>query len=130
MADFIAFNEGLQVVSDTGFPATVYFDLSTKAVSAFVAGDAYTGRAPITGTGYTAMSGAEPASTALGGKSFTQVTWATSSATDWSSPSTIVCSTGTKIICAWNLVTGGATRDMSQANTTLAVTPTYLPTNP
>jgi hypothetical protein len=28
-------------------------------------------------------------------------------------------------ICAWNLVTGGTARDMSAANTTEQVTPTY-----
>jgi hypothetical protein len=131
MADFIAFNEGRCVVEDTGWPATVTFDLSTKAVSAFTAADTYATRAPITGTGYAAKTQAEPAATGLGSKVFaTALQWLTGAATNWTNPCTIVASDGTKIICAWNLVAGGAARDMSQANTTLNVTPTYAPTNP
>jgi len=130
VADFIAFNEGRQVVEDTGWAATVKFDLSTKAVSALVATDTYATRAAITGTGYTQGSQAEPAATGLGSKVFTQMSWATGASTNWQNPCSIIASDGTKIICAWNLVPGGAARDMSQANTTLNVTPTYLPTNP
>jgi hypothetical protein len=129
-ADFIGFNEGRQVVEDTGWPATVTFDLSTLAVSGLAATTVYSGRTPITGTGYTNKTQAEPAATGLGGKTFTVLTWATGAATNWTNPCTIIASDGTKIICAWNLVAGGAARDMSQANTTLNVTPTYLPTNP
>ena len=129
-ADFIGFNEGRCLVEDTGWPATVTFDLSTNAVANFTAATIYSGRAPITGTSYTAKTQAEPAASGLGGKSFTVLSWATGSDTNWTNPKTIVASDGTKIICAWNLVAGGAARDMSQANTTLNVTPTYLPTNP
>jgi|SRR4249919_3788763 len=130
MADFIAFNEGRQLVEDSGWPATITFDLSTKAVSAFTAADTYATRAAITGTGYTNKTQTEPAATGLGSKVIPQSQWLTGAATNWQNPCTIVASDGTKIICAWNLVAGGAARDMSAANTTLNVTPTYLPTNP
>jgi hypothetical protein len=118
------------MVEDTGWPASLKFDLSTKAVSAFTAADTYATRAAITGTGYAQASGTEPASTALGRKDFAQIPWATGAATNWQNPCTVVVSDGVKIICAWNLVPGGAARDMSQANTTLNVTPSYVPTNP
>ena len=130
MADFIAFNEGRQLVEDTGWPATVKFDLSTKAVSALSATDTYATRGVITGTGYTQGSQAEPAASGLGMKAFSQMSWATGAATNWQNPCSIIASDGAKIICAWNLVSGGTARDMSQANTTLNVTPTYAPTNP
>jgi len=130
VADFIAFNEGRQLVEDGGWPSTVTFDLSTKAVSAFTAADTYATRAPITGTGYAAKTQSEPAAVGLGSKVFSQNQWLTGAATNWTNPCTIVASDGAKIICAWNLVAGGAARDMSQANTTLNVTPTYAPTNP
>lgn len=131
MADFIAFNEGRQVVEDGGWPTTVSFDLSTKAVAAFTAADTYATRAVITGTGYAVKTQAEPTATGLGAKVFpTALVWATGAAANWQNPCTIVAHDGTKIICAWNLVAGGAARDMSQPNTTLNVTPTYSPTNP
>jgi hypothetical protein len=133
MADFIAFNAGRIIVEDTGWGTPVKFDLSTKAVAAFSATDGYAARAAITGTGYAQGSQSEPASTTatLGQKAFSQLSWATGSATDWQSPCSIVASDGSAALyCAWNLVAGGASRDMSQANTTLNVTPTYLPTNP
>jgi hypothetical protein len=128
--DFIAFNEGRQMVEDTGWPTSLKQDLSTKDCATFVATDTYATRAAITGTGYAQASETEPAATGLGSKVFTQESWSTGAAVDWQSPKSIVVSDGTKIICAWNLVAGGAARDMSQANTTLNVTPTYAPTNP
>lgn len=130
MAEFVAFNEGMQLVSDTGWPSSVKFDLSTKAVADFAATDAYAARAPITGTGYAQASQSEPAADQLGRKVFTQISWDNGSATDWQNPKSIVASDGSKIICAWNLVAGGSARDMSQAHTTVAVTPTFAPTNP
>ena len=130
MADFIAFNEGMEVVNDTGWPDPVKFDLSSKAVSDFAASDAYAARAPITGTAYAQGSQAEPAATGLGVKAFTALSWDTGTATDWTNPKSIVASTGSKIICAWNLIAGGAARDMSQAHTVLSITPTFTPTNP
>lgn len=139
MPDFIAFNEGRQLVEDTGWPATVTFDLSTSSVggvggsTAFAAGNTYAGGyGVITGTGYAAATQAEPAATGLGSKVFTQLSWATGSATNWpANVRSIVARNGTtQLICAWNLIAGGAVRDMSQANTTLNVTPSYVPTNP
>ena len=131
MADFIGFNEGRCVVEDVGWPATVSFDLSTKAVSGFTAADTYATRAAITGTGYAAKTQAQPVPSGLGGLAFSPaLSWANGAAANWQNPCTIVAHDGSKIICAWNLVAGGAARDMSSPNTTLNVTPTYLPTNP
>lgn len=130
-ADFLGFNLGRAAVEDTGWPASVKFDVSTNAVADFTAATTYASRAPITGTGYAQASQAEPAATGLGVKTFTQMSWATGSATDWTNPKSIVASDGsTYNLCAWNLIAGGAARDMSQANTTLNVTPTYSPSNP
>jgi hypothetical protein len=131
-ADFLGFNAGRIICEDTGWPATQTFDLSTKAVSAFAATDAYSARAAITGTGYTQKTQAEPAATAatLGQKAWTVLSWATGAAADWQNPSSIVVSDGTVLYCAWNLVPGGAAQAMNAANTTINVTPTYLPTNP
>jgi hypothetical protein len=135
VADFIAFNEGRQVVETSGWPATDTVDLSTKAVGTGVtpwaATDVYSGRSAITGTGYAAKTQGRPTSTALGSMVFpTALSWPNGAATNWQNPCSIVASDGAKIICAWNLVPGGAARDMSQANTTLNVTPSYVPTNP
>lgn len=133
MPDFRAFNEGRIQVEDSGWPATVSFALSTRDCTTHVATDTFAGGfGVLTGTGYAAATQAEPAATGLGRKLFTVLSWATGAATNWLSPKSIVAyDAGTsKLICAWNLVAGGATRDMSQANTTLNVTPDYNPTNP
>lgn len=141
MADFIAFNEGRQVVEDSGWPATCTFDLSTRSVggvggsTAFAATDTKVGGyGVLTGTGYTTKTQAEPAASGLGRKLFTQLSWTTGAATDWSALTRSIVvwddNATDKLICAWNLVAGGAVRDMSQANTTLNVTPDYNPTNP
>jgi hypothetical protein len=134
-ADFIAFNAGRIAVETAGggWPNPVKFDLSTNAVSDFAATTAYASRAPITGTGYLQASQAAPTPTAatLGNMEFSEIPWATGAATDWDSPKSIVASNGSSyLVCAWNLVAGGTARDMSQANTTLNVTPTFAPTNP
>jgi hypothetical protein len=70
MADFIAFNEGRQLVEDGGWPTSVIFDLSTLAVSGFTAATVYSGSAAITGTGYTNKTQTEPAAVGLGSKVF------------------------------------------------------------
>ncbi len=139
MADYIGFNEGQQQVGDTGWPATVTFALSTSSVggvggsTAFAATTVHASFGEITGTGYARASQSEPAATALGRKLFTQMAWATGSAVNWpNNVRSIVAldNTTTKLICAWNLIAGGAVRDMSAANTTLNVTPDHAPTNP
>ncbi len=133
MADFIAFTEGKTELANNGLPSTCYLLLSTKSVdatSAHTAGETLAGATlgEITGTGYSRQSQAEPTASS-GVVTFAQASFATSAATDW--PATvrsIVLATGAsttgKAICAWNLQTGGAARDMSAANTTEAVTPT------
>lgn len=134
MANFIAFDEGLTDLINNGLPSTCTFDLSTKSVdgtSPFTAADTYGGGYGVaTGTGYSAKTESEPTA-AAGVVSFAQKSWSTGSATDW--PSTvrsIVLRNGTsKLLCAWNLQSGGAARDMSAANTTENVTPTLTLTD-
>lgn len=135
MADFISFNEGRKELANNGLPATCYFLLSTKpcsGVGAHVVTDTLVGGVgEITGTGYARQSQAEPTASAANPSavSFSQMSWSTSSATDWSSAvkSVVLVTTSDntgKAIGAWNLVTGGAARDMSAANTTEQFTPT------
>lgn len=135
MADFIMFDEGANEIWDTGLPATCSFDLSTKSVggtSPFSASDTYSTRGVLTGaTGYSAQPESQP-TPASRQVVFAVKTWTTGSATDWSSAvrSCVICDAGaTKAIAAWNLLTGGTARDMSQANTTENVTPTLGPLN-
>jgi hypothetical protein len=140
MADVIGFNEGRQQIEDGGWPATITFDLSARSVggaggsTAFTAADtAAGGYGVIAGTGYAAKTQAEPAASGLGRKLFTVLSWVTGAATDWPANvrSIVARDAGTnKLLFAWNLVAGGAVRDMSGANTTLNVTPDYNPTNP
>ena len=131
MSDFIMFTEGKNLVLDSGLPATCYFLLSTKDCDTHLAADTLAGTGhlgEITGTGYARQSQSEPAASS-GAKAFTAMTFDTSTATDWpaSVKSVVLVSTSDntgKGICAWNLQTGGAARDMSAASTTEAVTPT------
>lgn len=128
MADFLAFNEGKADLINSGLPSTCTFDLSSKPCSgtgAHAASDTYAGGyGVISGTGYAAQTQSEPTSTA-GTVSFSQMTWSTGSATDWpASVKSVVLRNGTsKLIAAWNLVTGGTARDLSAANTAELVTP-------
>jgi hypothetical protein len=132
VADFMMFTEGRTELASNGLPSTCYFLLSTKSVdatSAHTAGETLAGATlgEISGTGYARQSQSEP-TPASGVVTFSQMTFATGSATDWSSTvRSVVLVTGSagtgKAICAWNLQTGGAARDMSQANTSELVTP-------
>lgn len=134
MADFISFNEGRKylLTSGDGLPSTCYFLLSTKTCTAFAVTDTLAGGvAEITGTGYgrQSQSAPTPSSANPSAAAFSQMSWSTSSATDWSSAvaSIVLVSSSDnsgKAICAWNLQAGGATRDLSHANTTEQVTPT------
>lgn len=114
---------------NTGLPATCTFDLSSKSVDAtnpFVETDVYSSRGVITGTGYTPKTESEPTSSG-GTVVFAQKQWTTSTATNWSANArSCVLSNGGTIICAWNLQTGGAARDLSQANSTENFTPTLI----
>lgn len=134
MADFITFNEGENYVGQNGLPATCRFLLSTKSVDAttpFSATDTLTGNqdGEITvGTGYARQSQSRPTPSS-GLFTFTLMSWATGSATNWPAAvrSVVLVTTADDtgvMICAWNLVTGGAARDMSAANTTENFTPT------
>jgi hypothetical protein len=133
MADFIAFNEGKSELANNGLPSTCRFLLSTKPCSgggAHAATDTLsgTGVGEITGTGYARQTQSEPSASG-GVVSFAQMSWSTSSATDWSSAvkSVVLVTTADntgKAICAWNLITGGTARDLSQASTTEQFTPT------
>jgi hypothetical protein len=134
MADFISFNEGRKELANNGLPSTCYFLLSTKPCSgtgAHAVTDTLSGGVgEITGTGYARQSQAEPTASSANPTvaAFSQMSFATSSATDWpSSVKSVVLVTSSdnsgKAICAWNLVAGGTARDMSAANTTEQVTP-------
>lgn len=130
MADFLAFTEGKNNLETNGLPSTCYFLLSTKDCSTFVIGDTLGGGvAEITGTGYARQSQARPTPSS-GTVSFTQMSWSTSSNTNWpaSVKSCVLVTTSDntgKAVCAWNLQAGGTARDMSSANTTLNFTPTF-----
>jgi hypothetical protein len=135
IADFIAFNAGKSELANNGLPATCYFALSTKSVdgtNAWVASATMaTASIEITGTGYARQSESEPTA-ASGVVTFAAKTFSTGSATDWSSTvRSVFLTTGSTaggttgvLICAWNLVTSGVARDMSQANTSEVITPT------
>lgn len=52
--------------------------------------------------------------------------WKTEAHTNWpAAVKSVVCLSGTTLICAWNLQAGGTARDLSGANTTEKFTPTY-----
>lgn len=132
MATFIAFNEGKTEVINNGLPATCRFLLSTRGVGAgtlHAATDTLAGGVgEITGTGYARTSQAEPTA-ASGVVTFVLMSWATVAATDWPAAvrSVVLCTTADnsgKAICAWDLQTTSAARDMSAANTTENFTPT------
>lgn len=129
--DFQQFAEGAQylLTHGNGLPSTCFFLLSTDAVSSLTASSTLAGGvAEITGTGYARQSQSAP--TPSGDTiSFTASTWSTSTHTDWpSGTKSIILATTTdntgKAICQWNLIAGGGSRDLSQANTTEVVTPT------
>lgn len=130
MADFIMFDEGADDLLANGLPATSYFLLSTKDCVTHVVGDTLAvGVGEITGTSYARKSQATPAS-AAGVVDFAQMSWVTGANTDWpaSVKSVVLVTTADntgKAVCAWNLQAGGAARDLSGANTTENVTPTF-----
>lgn len=130
MADFIYANEGKDYVNTNGWPTTVYFALSTSTVDTLTAAVTQATQAEATGTGYARLSQARPTSS-NGTLAFSQMSWSTGSATNWpaSVKSVVAQTTGTgtagKVLCVWNLQTGGAGRDMSGANTTENVTPSF-----
>ena len=135
MADFISFQEGRKELASNGLPSTCYFLLSTKPCSgggALASSDTLAGGVgEISGTGYGRQSQSEPTPTTADPTAlvFSQMTWATGSATDWpSSVKSVVLVTSSdnsgKAICGWNLQTGGTARDLSGANTTELFTPT------
>lgn len=129
---FIGFNQGRIRIETAGggWPSTTNFDLSTKNVATFTAADTQAGGyAVITGTGYATTTQSTPTPTGLGSIAFSALSWANGSATDWTAPKSIVArdNSGSKLLGAWD-INGGSTIDMSVANTTLNVTPTYLPT--
>lgn len=131
MADLIMFTEGKTEILNNGLPSTCYFGLSTKSVDGtnpYTAGVTLAGSGEISGTGYSRKTEAEPTASS-GVATFAAKSWTTGSATDWSSVARSIFLATTndntgKIICAWNLQTGGAARDLSQANTTENATPT------
>lgn len=131
----ISFEEGRKEIALNGLPATCYFLLSGKDEASFAQGDTLAGGVEeMTGTGYARESQALPTPSTADPTAiaFSQMSFVTGSATDWSNGTngvaksvvlvTTADNTG-KAICAWNL-NGTTGRDMSAANTTEDVTPT------
>jgi len=99
MSDFISFDEGANLLLDSGIgTSTVYFLLSTKPVEgtgSHKASDKLsTGVGEITGTGYARQSQKAP-SAASRAKTFAEMSWATEAHTDWpaSVKSVVLCTT-------------------------------------
>lgn len=129
MPDFLSFNEGRALLANSGLPSTCTFALSTKDCGTHVVTDVYASFGEITGTGYARQTESEPTASSANPSAvvFAAKTFATSAATDWpaSVKSCVLVDAGnTKLICAWNLVTGGTARAMNAANTTESFTPT------
>lgn len=127
----ISFEEGRKLVAQSGLPATAHFLLSTKDEASFLQTDTLAGGVgEITGTGYSRTSQSLPVPTSANPTviAFAQMSWSTSSATDWPAAvkSVVLASSADntgKALCAWNL-NGTTGRDMSAANTTENFTPT------
>jgi len=134
MADFISFNEGRKYLATTGqgLPSTCYFLISSSTCNSLAVTNTLSGGVgEISGTGYARQNQAAPTPSSANPSviSFASMSWSTGSATDWSSAAaSVVLATSSdnsgKAICAWNLQTGGGTRDLSKANTTEQFTPT------
>jgi hypothetical protein len=132
MADYLNFTAGDDLILADGLPSTCFLALSSKPCSGsgcHVVGDTLAGGiGEIGGTGYGRQSQAAP--TPSGGEAvFTVVDFATGTATDWpSSVKSVVLvssadNSGTAI-AAFNLIAGGAARNLSQAQITEQVTVT------
>lgn len=135
MADFISFNEGRKnfATAGVGLPSGANkcsFALSTKDCNTHVVTDTFGGGfGEITGTGYAQQVQTAPTPSLANPSAmvFSAQVFATGAATDWpaSVKSCVLIDVNTsKIICAWNLVTGGTARAMNAANTTETFTPT------
>lgn len=127
----ISFEEGRKHVAQSGLPATCYFLLSTKDEASFLQTDTLAvGVGEITGTGYARQSQALPTPTSANPTviAFSQESWATGAATDWSAlaKSCVLVTTSDNTgvaVAAWNL-NGTTGRAMNAANTTENFTPT------
>lgn len=132
----ITFEEGRKLIAQSGLPATCVFLLSGKDEASFLQTDTLAGGLDeLTGTGYGRNSQPLPVPSSANPTAiaFAQMSWQTGAATDWSNgtnglaKSIVMVSsldnTG-KAIAAWNL-NGTTGRDMSAANTTENVTPTF-----
>ncbi len=130
MADFISFNQGRALLANSGLPATCTFALSVSACDTLaVTATSSGGFGEITGTGYARLTESEPTATTANPSAvaFSVKSWTTGAATDWPAAvksCILLDAANLKLICAWNLVTGGTARDMSAASTTESFTPT------
>lgn len=130
MPDFILTNEGKNRLGTSGLPTTCYFLLSTQTIGTGLtaASTLAGGVGEITGTGAARQSQARPTPT-NGAFAFSQMSWATGSATDWpaSVVSVVLVTTADNsgvTIAAWHLQANGVARALNQANVTEQVTPT------
>lgn len=121
MSDFIMFTAGADYVYNHGIPTTCTFGLSTKSIDDHDrSGDDL---AEITGTGYERQEQDSPESRG-GVIMFDQAVFETREAGDWPSEvRSVILFAGETPVCAWNLMPGGAARDLSQAYTVERVSP-------
>ncbi len=128
MADFIAFSEGRQEIAANGLPVQCHFLLSWKSVGDLRADDTLPSVGEIEGSGYMRLERPRPLPSGTNPTvlEFPTVTWSTGVNVGWPSKvrSCVMVTPAGKAVCAWNLVEGGAARDMSEASTTEAFTPT------
>ncbi len=121
MPDFVSFNEGRRELAVIGLPPTCWFLLSTISCEELKPSDTLAGGVgEITGTGYMRGGQADPLPTLDNPTAveFAEQTWATEAAHDWPADvrSVVMATTpddSGKAICAWNLVAGGYSRDLS-----------------
>jgi hypothetical protein len=121
MSDFVMFLPGADYVYNHGIPTTCTFGLSTKSVRDHDRGG--DDLAEITGTGYGRQEQSAP--TSLGGAvTFGESLFETRDASDWPKDvRSVILFAGDTPVCAWNLVAGGAPRDLSQVYTVERVAP-------
>lgn len=139
MADFIVFDEGAPQLLNGGWPATVYWLLSTKSVdylNPFKASDTLSQVTPhlssgeIAGTGYARISTTTP--TVMVGREVAlgDLTWYTLTATDWPSNVRSIVGASTMddtgfMLAAWNLIPQGVAVDLSSAGQEALYQPIY-----
>lgn len=128
MADFLAFNEGRVELAVNGLPTQCHFLLSTLSVADLRADDTIQSVGEIKGSGYQRLERTrpEPSGSNPTVLQFPPLVWATGVNVGWPDKvrSCVMVTPAGKAVCAWNLVSGGGARNMSEASTREEFTPT------